>query len=150
MTSVCRQVIAAGKGFTQMVELLRGPATPSATPSATPLTMPSASPSATTSASPSASPSATRTAPAQESSERQSSSSGADTSVAREVEPEQRDGNNNQQEEEDDISQMAEFMRQRECHQLEELRREVMLVTVTVIVLVSPAARWRPASRCWG
>ena len=119
MTSVCRQVIAAGKGFTQMVELLRGPATPSATPSATPLTMPSASPTA----------GATPTAPAQESSERQSSSSGADTSVGREVEPEQRDGDNNQ-EEEDDISQMAEFMRQRECHQLEELRREVMLVTV--------------------
>ena len=113
-----------------MVELLRGPASTSATPSASP------------------------TAPAHESSERQSSSSGADTSVAREVEPEQRDGNNNQEqeqeEEEDDISQMAEFMRQRECHQLEELRREVMLVTVTVIVLVSPAARWRPASRCWG
>ena len=92
-----------------MVELLRGPSSTSATPSA--------------------SPSATPTAPAQESSERQSSRSGADTSVGREVEPEQREGNN-QEGEEDDISQMAEFMRQRECHQLEELRREVMLVTV--------------------
>ena len=140
MTSVCRQVIAAGKGFTQMVELLRGPSSTSGTPTTTPSATPSASPSA----------GAPPSAPAQESSERQSSSSGADTSVAREVEPEQRDGNNNQEEEEDDISEMAEFMRQRECHQLEELRREVMLVTVTVIVLVSPAARWRPASRCWG
>ena len=123
-----------------MVELLRGPSSTSATPTTTPSATPSASPTA----------GATPSAPAQESSERQSSSSGADTSVAREVEPEQRDGNNNQEEEEDDISEMAEFMRQRECHQLEELRREVMLVTVTVIVLVSPAARWRPASRCWG
>ena len=124
-----------------MVELLRGPSSTSATPTTTP------------SATPSASPTATPSAPAQESSERQSSSSGADTSVGREVEPEQRDGNNQEQEqeeEEDDISEMAEFMRQRECHQLKELRREVMLVTVTVIVLVSPAARWRPASRCWG
>ena len=120
VTSVCRQVIAAGKGFTQMVELLRGPSSTSATPTTTPSATPSASPTA----------GATPSAPAQESSERQSSSSGADTSVGREVEPEQRDGNNNQQEEEDDISQMAEFMRQRECHQLEELRREVMLVTV--------------------
>ena len=123
-----------------MVELLRGPSSTSATPTTTPSATPSASPTA----------GATPSAPAQESSERQSSSSGADTSVGREVEPEQRDGNNNQEEEEDDISEMAEFMRQRECHQLEELRREVMLVTVTVIVLVSPAARWRPASRCWG
>ena len=120
MTSVCRQVIAAGKGFTQMVELLRGPSSTSATPTTTPSATPSASPSA----------GAPPSAPAQESSERQSSSSGADTSVGREVEPEQRDGNNNQEEEEDDISEMAEFMRQRECHQLEELRREVMLVTV--------------------
>ena len=122
MTSVCRQVIAAGKGFTQMVELLRGPSSTSATPTTTPSATPSASPTA----------GATPSAPAQESSERQSSSSGADTScsVAREVEPEQRDGDNNQEEEEDDISQMAEFMRQRECHQLEELRREGMLVTV--------------------
>ena len=119
MTCAC-QVIAAGKGFTQMVELLRGPSSTSATPTTTPSATPSASPSA----------GATPSAPAQESSERQSSSSGADTSVAREVEPEQRDGNNNQEEEEDDISEMAEFMRQRECHQLEELRREVMLVTV--------------------
>ena len=104
-----------------MVELLRGPSSTSATPTTTPSATPSASPTA----------GATPSAPAQESSERQSSSSGADTScsVGREVEPEQRDGNNNQ-EEEDDISQMAEFMRQRECHQLEELRREVMLVTV--------------------
>ena len=116
MTSVCRQVIAAGKGFTQMVELLRGPSSTSATPTTTPSATPTAC--------------ATPSAPSQESSERQSSSSGADTSVAREVEPEQRNGDNNQQEEEDDISQMAEFMRQRECHQLEELRREVMLVTV--------------------